>query len=394
MLPAAQHQAAIDVLDIWLSGQSLDMALSRWARGARYAGAKDRRAVRDIVYSVLRSRGRARSLGTSPVSRETGRALVFGWLRLNGADFGRVFTGQGHAPEPLGAEERRLLSERTQAPIGLDTPDWLLQHLTVDFGQETDAILQAMADRAPLYLRVHAAPERLEDAQQDAIAQLSEDGIAAMAEPACQTALRVTENGQRLAQSQAYLRGLVEPQDLSVQMACQRIDWPRKARILDYCAGGGGKALAIAAATQGPVYVHDAASHRMADLPKRAVRAGADLRIWDQATSDAAFDLVLCDVPCSGSGTWRRDPERRWRMDQADLRRLQGMQADILAAAAELLRPGRQLVYMTCSLLGVENVEQVSDFLQKNEGSVLRQTVQFTPLNASDGFFMAEVLRP
>lgn len=392
MLPAARQQAAIDVLDAWLEGPSLDQALSRWSRGARYAGSKDRRAVRDIVFDVLRNRGRARALGTSVVRTESGRALVFGWLRLRGSDLGAVFTGLGHAPAPLNAEERRLLGERPNAPITLDTPDWLLSLLRAEYGADTEPLLGAFSHRAPLYVRVNSDAATAAERVAKARVALAGDGIASEPVEGAATALKITEQGARLAQSTAYLQGMVEPQDLSVQLACSAVEWGAAQTLLDYCAGGGGKALAVAAATGRAVHVYDAEPRRMADLPARAARAKAELVEWRAgATGPDRFDCVLCDVPCSGSGTWRRDPEARWRLTLDRLRRLTEAQDAILDSAARRVGQGGRLIYMTCSLLQQENLDRIQAFLDRHKAACLVQSQAWNPLTASDGFFLAEI---
>jgi 16S rRNA (cytosine967-C5)-methyltransferase len=206
-------------------------------------------------------------------------------------------------------------------------------------------------------------------------------------------ALEVTGNARRLRQAPAYAEGLVEIQDLSVQMACAAIDWPQSGRILDYCAGGGGKTLAIAAESGAALFAHDANPARMADLPARAARAGA--RFTALATSDlprhAPYDLVLCDVPCSGSGTWRRDPEAKWRLTPERLAELTRLQRDIVSHAQGLVAQGGRLVYMTCSLLDAENEAVMRDACAP--GWTLLQQRRFAPPDASDGFFLAELRR-
>ncbi|MBF9036347.1 RsmB/NOP family class I SAM-dependent RNA methyltransferase [Rhodobacterales bacterium HKCCE2091] len=383
MTPAARIQAAAEVLDDWRRGVPAEKALTTWARGARYAGSTDRRIVRDHVYDVLRTKGVCVELGGG----ETGRALVIGLARSKAWPLGEIFTGMGHAPAELTLEEREAIMQRRSAARVLDTPGWLRDRIEAAHGAATPDILAAMAERAPLYLRVNVAWF----GRDDAIARLAEDGITAVAEPGCATALRVTEGGRALDRSTAYAQGMVEPQDLSVQLACAAVDWPPGGGILDYCAGGGGKALAIAAATGGPVDVHDANPARMVDLPARALRAGADLHPVDDPSGP--YEVVLTDVPCSGSGTWRRDPEAKWRLREDELQRLTRVQDGILDAAGGLVAPGGRLVYMTCSLLAEENGERINGFLARTPGWRHLARHVWTPVTASDGFFMAVIGR-
>lgn len=381
MTPAARHAAAIGVLDAWADGVAAEQALTRWARGARYAGSGDRAAVRDLVYDVLRQKGNCAAFGGGT----DGRALILGLMRLRGADPAAVFTGALHAPPPLTAAEDGA-PDVTPDPAR-DVPDWMLPLLAARMGAELPRLLAAMGTRAPVYLRVN----RRKADSAAALARLAEDGVNARAVPGCDTALEVTDGPRRLRGSAAYGEGWVELQDLSAQRAVATLPWPATGKILDYCAGGGGKTLAIADRTGAAVFAHDALPRRMADLPARAARAGVGLDMVGTAdlARHASYDAVLCDVPCSGSGTWRRDPEAKWRLSPGDLDRLIATQADILAAAAPLVAPGGMLAYMTCSLFEAENEGQVAAFEAGHPG--WRRLVQRidTPLSASDGFFAA-----
>jgi 16S rRNA (cytosine967-C5)-methyltransferase len=384
MQPAARYGAAIGVLDAWLDGMPAEQALTRWARSARYAGSKDRAAVRDHVYDVLRQKGVCEVLGGAD-----GRGLVLGLLRAQGADVASVFSGVGHAPAPL--TEAEQTAGVAQADPALNVPEWTRPMLAARAAEALPDLLESFAHRAPLWLRVNLRRTTREAAART----LEADGMATRADGAVETALEVTEGGRRLRQSTAYATGLVEPQDLSVQRAVTRVDWPSRGTILDYCAGGGGKALAIADRTGAEVFAHDALPQRMADLEPRAERAG--VRITPLATAALAargpFDVVVTDVPCSGSGTWRRDPEAKWRLTPQALETLVATQAEILDQASALVAAGGRIVYMTCSLFEAENEAQVASFLARHPGWQAGAMTIDTPLTASDGFFSAELRR-
>ncbi|CAN0591661.1 unnamed protein product, partial [Laminaria digitata] len=193
------------------------------------------------------------------------------------------------------------------------------------------------------------------------------DGIIASPHSLSPTALRVSEGARAIARSDAYLSGAVELQDAASQAVVDALPLRPGLSVLDYCAGGGGKALAMAARLAGGrVDAHDAAPQRMVDLPARADRAGADVRIVQKPRG--SYDLVFCDVPCSGSGAWRRAPEGKWRLTQARLSELCAIQAGILDQAARLVAPGGCLAYATCSVRGEENAEQVRAFLARAPG--------------------------
>ncbi len=388
MTPGARIAAAIGVLDAVLGGQPAEQALTGWARGARYAGAGDRAAVRDHVFQALRCRRSHACLGGT----ETGRGLMIGALRAAGTDPDALFTGAGHAPPPLEPDERR----GGRAPAGdgerLDLPDWLVPVFRASLGEGTEAAARALRQRAPVILRVN---ERINSVPQ-AIVKLQQDGIEAEPAMIAPGALRVTAHARRVARSAAYLDGGVELQDGSSQAAMAALDVPEGARVLDYCAGGGGKVLALAARAEAAWYAHDADAGRMKDLPARAARAGARVRRLAPGTAKrhAPYDLVLCDVPCSGSGTWRRTPDAKWRLGPGRLAELTGLQLDILREAAALVAPGGELAYATCSLLRPENEGVVEEFI--GETSEWRCfLMRLWPVSdQGDGFFLARFSRP
>jgi 16S rRNA (cytosine967-C5)-methyltransferase len=310
-------------------------------------------------------------------------------LRVQGIDAGAVFSGIGHAPPVLTTIEAEAPQPTPDA--SRDVPPWTLPLLRDALGDQLDPVLEGFADRAPLWLRVNLRRATREAVQ----ATLARDGMESRPHGEVMTALEVTEGGRKLRLSAAYETGLVEPQDLSVQAAIARVDWPAKGRILDYCAGGGGKALAIADRVSARVFAHDAEPRRMVDLEARAARAGVEIApLATEALPGAGpFDLVLTDVPCSGSGTWRRDPEAKWRLTPAALADLVAVQAEILDAAAGLVEPKGRLVYMTCSLFEAENAAQIDSFLARHSDWAEEWRHLDTPMTASDGFFSASLRR-
>lgn len=378
MTPAARAAAAIEILDAILRGEPAEAQLTRWARASRFAGSGDRAAVRDLVYDTLRRRRSRAALGGG----DTGRALVLGACRDSGTDPDTLFTGEGHAPAPLTAAERAGGRAPTEAEA-TDLPDWIAQAMAADLGEAFPPVAAALRDRAPVWLRANLARTTADAARQ----ALAADQVTAEPDARCETALRVTGGERRILASAAYREGLVELQDLSPQMACAALPVAPGTTALDFCAGGGGKALALAA-RGARVTAWDAAPARMRDLPARAARAGASVRIARDEAS-GLHDLVVTDVPCSGSGTWRRTPDAKWRLMPADLEVLAETQAGILTRAARHVRPGGTLAYMTCSLLARENEGQIARFLRTHPDFTLKQATTLTPLTASDGFFWA-----
>ncbi|MBW6505711.1 MAG: RsmB/NOP family class I SAM-dependent RNA methyltransferase [Rhodobacteraceae bacterium] len=384
MTPAARVAAAIDILDRHLGGEAAEAALTQWARANRYAGSGDRAAVRDHVYDALRCRRSYAVLGGAL----TGRGLMRGRCAAQGIDADSIFTGSRFAPEALTEAERAP----PVAPVGLDAldcPDWLAPALRASLGDDFAPVMAAQRQRAPLFLRVNAAHAT----RPEAIAALAADGIVAKPRDEVSFALQVTENARKVAVSMTYAQGVVEVQDLSSQAAVAALPLRPGMRVLDYCAGGGGKLLAMAARAPGDYCAHDADPARMRDLPARAARAGVAPRLVDPGQAPGGQDLVLVDAPCSGSGTWRRTPEAKWRLTAARLAELVAVQRKILAEAQAHVSATGVLAYMTCSLLRSENEDQASHFLAANPGWRLAQARRFSPLGGGDGFYLAVFAR-
>ncbi len=387
MTPGARIAAAIEILDRINAGEAAERALTTWARRSRFAGAKDRAAVRDLVFDVLRRRRSCAALGGGA----GGRALLIGLLRGRGEDPDALFTGEGHAPAPLTPSERRA----GRAPEGaeaLDMPDWLLPDLAAALGEDLEAVCRLFQGRAPVWLRVNA--QRCSRAQ--AARMLAGEGISTRPSERVNTALEVTENARRIRQFEAWKSGCVELQDLNSQALCHDLPLAPGARVLDYCAGGGGKVLALAARQPGArFFAHDADFARMKDLPARAARAGAEVRLLrpGEAGAQGPFDLVLCDVPCSGSGAWRRSPEGKWRLGPQGLSDLMRIQAQILEEARKMVSDGGELAYATCSLLCGENEARIDAFLAANPGWECRTSRRYSPLAGGDGFYLARLAR-
>ncbi len=382
MTPAARLSAAIDILDRILAGAPAEQALTNWGRASRFAGSGDRHSVRDIVYDTLRCQRSFAALGGGL----TGRGLVLGGLRDKSADVAELFSGAGHAPAPITDQDQGVTP---QSYTALDCPDWLGPQLQDSLGADFEAVLNALRHRAPVFVRVNLARGGLDQA----IVALAAESITARPHPLAKTALEVTENARKIQTSQAYLHGLIELQDAASQAVIEQIALQPGMRVLDLCAGGGGKTLALAAHPDLAVFAHDADLRRMRDLPVRAQRAGAKVTVTENPEKTAPYDVVLTDVPCSGSGSWRRDPMGKWALTQADLTRLSALQAAIMDRAAAMVAPKGQLAYATCSMLRCENEQQVAAFLQRHPTWRADLQRRFTPLDGGDGFFCALLTR-
>ncbi|MHA7851029.1 RsmB/NOP family class I SAM-dependent RNA methyltransferase [Roseovarius sp.] len=383
MTPEARIQAAIEVLDGVLAGDAAEKALTSWGRRSRFAGSKDRAAVRDHVFQALRCRRSYACLGGA----ETGRGLMLGALRAGGVAPETVFTGQGHAPEVLSQDEAAGGAAPVTAGDRLDLPDWMVPLFEAALGDGAEAAARMLRERAPVCLRVNIRMNSVPDV----IEKMMESGISVRRAEIAEEALIVTEGARKVAQSELYATGGIELQDGASQAAMASLEIAPGARVLDYCAGGGGKTLALAARHNAHWVAHDADPRRMADLPARAARAGVAVTRLEERDLAAAgpFDLVLCDVPCSGSGTWRRAPDAKWRLTPERLDVLCAIQSEILESAAALVAPGGQLVLTTCSVFRCENEDQSDGFLQTHPewGETLRRR---WPVSAEgDGFFLS-----
>ena len=389
MTPSARVQAAIEILDQVIvsardDGPPADAIVQRYFKTRRYAGSKDRRAVRELAYRAIRRSGER------PAS---GRAAMLG-LADDDPELGTLFDGAGHGPaarnDEAGADARLL-------------PDWVEVELSPHLAPDE---WPALLERAPLDLRVNVAR-----ADRDTTAG-SFDG----AEPTRLSpwGLRLPPDS-RIDQNPAFIDGLVEVQDEGSQLIALACQLANGLKILDLCAGAGGKSLALAAAApEAEVVATDTNRSRLAQLAPRAARAGTMIatRLLDggkeagQLAEFGQFDVVLVDAPCSGSGTWRRNPEGRWRLTPERLDKLVGLQQHLLELAAPLVKPGGALVYATCSILRREGAEQAGNFLGRHS-SWMGQDMTFdggradgpgrllTPAHdATDGFFVARFVRP
>ncbi len=385
MTPAARVQASIEILDEILVGAPVEKALTGWARRSRFAGSNDRAAVRDHVFSALRCKRSFAALGGA----ETGRGLMIGAVRAAHDDLETLFSGARHAPAVVSEDEQGQDFE-TEAER-FDIPEWLWPRFQSSLGDQSVAVAQALQSRAPVHLRVNLIKTDVEGA----IAALDADGIKTFAHPACGTALEVVEGARKIAQSRAYSEGLVELQDAASQAVVAALDVRPGMRVLDYCAGGGGKALALAMHQGVEVFAHDVNAGRMRDLPARANRAGAQVTIlsMDDLARHAPFDVVLADAPCSGSGSWRRAPAGKWALTEERLCELTQIQAEILVRLPSMVAPAGILAYATCSMLDDENGSVVDGFLRSHPDWSERFRKTWLVSHGTDGFFTAHLTR-
>lgn len=387
MTPAARLQAAIEILDLVIDaareqGAPADAIVTRYFKSRRYAGSKDRRAVRELVFRAIRR---------TAERPESGRAAIVG-LAEDDPELVGLF-GEPRGPGTL--------VEREGASAASLVPEWLKSELSALVGPDE---WSALLERAPVDLRVNVA----RTSREEMLGQFP-DGAPTHLSPG---GIRLPPDS-RVDDSEAVRSGLVEVQDEGSQLIALACAPKPGQRILDLCAGAGGKALALAAAApDATILATDSNRSRLSKLPFRAERAGtaietrllnpprelAELEDWR-----GTADLVLVDAPCSGSGTWRRNPEGRWRLTPERLDRLVSAQERLLGIAAELVRPGGTLVYAVCSLLTREGAGQVASFLGQGSDWAVQDIPEvrgrddgagrlLTPgHDSTDGFFIARL---
>lgn len=381
MTPAARVQAAIDILDDISSGTPVEKALTGWGRRSRFAGSKDRAAVRDHVFGVLRCKRSYGWLGGG----DSGRSLMLGAIRDAGEDPLTLFTGIAHGPDVLSDNEMSAGAALQDAPepVRLDVPDWLWDDLQRSLGAETESVLTLLRQRAPVHLRANT---RVTD--RDALlAELHRHGHEAHALAMSPTGVEVAGSPRGLASLPCFEAGWFELQDGASQAVVDRLaDYATGGDVLDYCAGGGGKSLAMAAYAPKHLLAYDGDLKRMSHLPERAGRAGVVIDVV--AAVSGTFDLVLCDAPCSGSGAWRRQPASKWDLTAERLKTLNDLQFEILSMAQGHVRPDGHLAYATCSLLDIENDKIVERFLLAHPDWRSVDRMRLTPLDGGDGFYL------
>ncbi|MHA1559446.1 MAG: RsmB/NOP family class I SAM-dependent RNA methyltransferase, partial [Alphaproteobacteria bacterium] len=373
MTPGARIAAAIEVLtDIGTRHRPVSNALRDWGVSHRFAGSGDRAAIGNIVYDALRHR---RSIGFA-MGDETSRLLalgVSGRIWGHSADEIADLLRGPHAPAALSSDERAALEADDRAGVSdavrADIPDWAADPLARSLGKNWVAEMQAMAARPPLDIRVNRLKaDRAKVARSVSKWTLAEtpfspDGLRA---PPTQRAGR----HPNLQAEPAFQKGWFEVQDEGSQIAALMVGGVAGEQVLDLCAGGGGKTLALAAsmANKGQVHAADSNLHRLAPIFDRLRRAGTrNVQVHsvgdDLSGLKDKMDRVLVDAPCSGSGTWRRHPDAKWRLSERALHAREAEQAAVIREAADYVRPGGLLIYVTCSLLPSENEEQVAQFL-------------------------------
>jgi 16S rRNA (cytosine967-C5)-methyltransferase len=381
MKPAARIQSAIEILEFIFEGKKpADTIIGDYFKARRYAGSKDRRSINGTVYSVLRNRAKLGWLADQVEISQSPRILVLIECVRNDQDVDTLFTGEQYTPAVLKGRELEILPilaehDIANAPdhVRLEYPEWMDADLKASLGDSFDAAMMALNEEAPLDLRINALhPDKGEAAN-----ILSKQNIET--EPGAYSPFCLRINKKiKLGGIQAYKDGLIDIQDEGSQLISLLTQAEDKELVIDFCAGAGGKTLALAAQMKnnGHLYGLDISGQRLYKMRRRLERAKITNVILNpiKAENDpwlkqfeCRADRVLIDAPCSGIGAWRRNPESRWKMTPELFEDLLGRQKRILENAAHLVKPGGRLVYATCSLLQRENEDQLEAFLKTNE---------------------------
>lgn len=370
-------QAAIEIIDdMDAHKRPAADALKDWGLAHRFAGAGDRAAIGNIVYDILRRR---LSFSWRMNSDKT-RNIAFAALLADGgmtlAEIEEAFTGDKFAPAPLAEEQRNAWQSRSldDAPdyIAADVPEWTRQHLQNLFGESWVKEAAALSARPPMDMRVN----RLKATPEKVLKELKQTGAKSISWFPETLRIAPIEGLSRHPNVQAeagFQKGWFEIQDLGSQVTAHLAAAKAGEQVLDYCAGAGGKTMALAAdmENRGQVHAFDADKSRLAPIFERLKRAGvrntqAYGREEDLTPLKEQMDLVLIDAPCTGTGTWRRRPDAKWRLTQSQLEKRVQDQRLVLEKASSFVKPGGRLVYITCSLFSAENDVQIADFLKRN----------------------------
>ncbi len=380
MTPPARVQAAIEILDGVLTsvrshGPAADTILANYFRTRRYAGSKDRTAVRALVFAALRSSAAEDAFdGRLLMACQKDAAAFFGYEDRN-------------APPALTDHERERI-----AAIPAHHVSWLADLISPE-------LMHALLQRAPLDVRVNS----LKATREQVMHELAGQNIAAEPTPFAPLGIRLP-SGTALQNTDMFKRGLIEIQDEASQLVALATGAKPGDRVIDLCAGAGGKTLALAAMMQncGTLIAADIDMARLDRMKQRIARAGATIISYQHADAlNETADIVLVDAPCTGSGTWRRNPEARLRLKPDMLANVTKTQRHVLDRAVKLIRPGGRIVYAVCSILPAEGSEQISAALTRHNNltlyPVLPNIFPTSPIGLSlrpdqhgcDGFFIA-----
>ncbi len=357
MQTAARYQAVLEIIsDVFKDMKPADGIVDAYLKSRKYIGSKDRRFIADTVWEIIRNRMK---LEFDAGSKEY-RKILLTYLEKKGEDVFAVFTGEQYAPQPLTEEEKSWLEKDNEDPyppyVEAECPQWLFNKI------KDMTALKMLNVPASADFRINVK------SRETAWEQLKAEGYDVYPTPYSPLGLRLNDRIS-LGNCVAYREGLIDVQDEASQIAAILCDVRPEQKIVDYCCGAGGKSLAMAYLLQnkGHIFAHDVEKKRLIALKPRMERLNIkNIELIDfLATTDRDFDRFVIDAPCSGTGTWRRSPDAKYRLNQNKLDKLTVIQADILRKAYEKTKVGGRIVYITCSVLREENENIVDSFVQE-----------------------------
>ncbi len=422
-----QIQAAIDLYnEAGRRAAPLDVVISQYFRSRRYIGSKDKGVISGVVYGMMRRLGEVDYLIDTMKGDKSYRLRVFVYLLLEGAtkqDIDNICSGDTYAPKILNNEEKKVIkgidfAALKKAPdhARMNYPKWMDWHLKQAFGDDLDAVMEAMNQQATTDIRVNTLKSSVDKVQ----AQMKSEGFEMRRTDYSPLGLRMDER-RSVFSTKVFKEGAFEMQDEGSQLIAAICRVAPGMKVTDFCAGAGGKTLALSAdmGNKGTLHACDIHERRLKEMPKRLKRAGvnnvqthllaSENDKWVKRHKETQ-DVVLVDAPCSGAGTWRRSPDSRWKMTQESLQELTEIQASVLQSAARLVAKGGRLIYATCSVLKEENEQQVEKFLEANPHFQLQKIEEldvkanlpegvatYLKLNphhhGTDGFFVASLVK-
>ena len=379
------YQSVIEILDTYLDEAKINFVLRKWAIKHRFAGSSDRRKIKDIIFDIIRQKKSCEHVGGG----FSGRNLLIGYLKLKGTELSSVFDNSKFGPKELTIKEQNINVDFSNLSniYELDFPSWLIPILRRSLQSEFNNVVKALRNRSHVQLRVNLKKiSRL-----NAIKKLKKNNIECEINKLCSTALNVLSGAQHILTSPCFENGFVELQDAGSQLVSELIEINYNDKVLDMCAGAGGKSLAISCGAEldATYFAWDVNFDRMKDIDARSKRAGVKIEKVIKLSSKSFYNKIIIDAPCSGSGSWRRDPEGKWRLDEDILENYVKTQKELILKGLKLLAPRGQILYITCSILDIENGKLIDDLISSVLSLRLVTSISLVPSSKSDGFYGA-----
>ena len=379
------YQSVIEILDTYLNEAKIDFVLRKWAIKHRFAGSSDRRKIKDIIFDIIRQKKSCEHVGGG----FSGRNLLIGYLKLKGTELSSVFDNSKFGPEELTIKEQNINVDFSNLSniYELDFPSWLIPILRRSLLNEFSNVVKTLRNRSHIQLRVNLKKiSRL-----NVMKKLQKNNIECEINELCSSALNVLNGAQHILTSPCFENGFVELQDAGSQLVSELIEINYNDKVLDMCAGAGGKSLAISCGAEldATYFAWDINFDRMKDIDARSKRAGVKIEKVIKLSSKSFYNKIIIDAPCSGSGSWRRDPEGKWRLDEDILDNYVKTQKELILKGLKLLAPRGQILYITCSILDIENDKLIDDLISSVLSLKLVRSISLVPSSKSDGFYGA-----